>query len=264
MKSAKARVFIKRNQFERIDLHKEICTARNYDKMKPFLNFCFLIITSVFFSSCAFAPVNNQSEKAATLKKGNFELAGSFSNYSGGGAGGFENTNNNFGARFGYGVTDRFDLKIRYEKLIPTDGFRGSGVFDEGDITRVNYFGVLPKFALVPQKLSLLVPVSHYGFKEQIEGKEKNGALNSIAPQILYTATSRKNKTDFSFGFKADCLFNDEGGAGVLLGTTLGAGFSSDLDKWAVRPEVGALFIAGGAFVSYGIGVQYMFLIKRK
>ena len=231
--------------------------------MKLYLNICIFIFSSISFLSCAFAPVNNQYEKAASLKKGNIELSGSFSNYSGGGAGGFENTNRNFGGRFGYGVTDKFDLKFRYEILMPTDGFKGTDVFDEEEIKSVNYFGVIPKFALVPQKLSLLVPISHYGFKEDINGKETKAVLNSIAPQILYTTTSRNNTTDFSIGFKADCLFNDEGGAGVLLGTTLGAGFSSDLDKWAIRPEVGALFIAGGAFVSYGIGVQFM-LRKRQ
>jgi len=228
-----------------------------------YLNICVFIFSSISFLSCAFAPVNNQYEKAASLKRGNIELSGSFSNYSGGGVGGFENTNRNFGGRFGYGVTDKFDLKFRYEKLMPTDGFKGTDVFDEEEIKSVNYFGVIPKFALVPQKLSLLVPISHYGFKEDINGKETKAVLNSIAPQILYTTTSRNNTTDFSVGFKADCLFTDDGGAGVLLGTTLGAGFSSDLDKWAIRPELGALFIAGGAFVSYGIGVQFM-LRKRQ
>ena len=223
--------------------------------MKLYRNICIFIISSISFLSCAFAPVNNQYEKAATLQKGNMELSGSYSSYS---ASGSENTNRNFGGRFGYGVTDKFDLKLRYERLMPTDGLKGTDVFDEGQIKRVNYFAIIPKFSLVPQTLSLLVPISHYGFKEEVDGKENKGVLNSIAPQILYTTTNKKNRTDFSVGFKADCLFNDEGGAGVLLGTTLGAGFSSDLDKWAIRPEVGALFIAGGAFVSYGVGVQFM------
>lgn len=223
--------------------------------MKLYRNICIFIISSISFLSCAFAPVNNQYEKAATLQKGNMELSGSYSSYS---ASGSEKTNRNFGGRFGYGVTDKFDLKFRYERLMPTDGLKGTDVFDEGQIKRVNDFAIIPKFSLVPQTLSLLVPISHYGFKEEVDGKESKGVLNSIAPQILYTTTNKKNRTDFSVGFKADCLFNDEGGAGVLLGTTLGAGFSSDLDKWAIRPEVGALFIAGGAFVSYGVGVQFM------
>lgn len=232
--------------------------------MKCSLNFLFLFIFSSFLFSCAFAPVNNQFEKAGTLKKGNVELAGSFSDYSAGGLGGTEHTNSNFGLRAGYGITDKFDLKLRYERLVPRDGFGGEDVFDEGDIRAVNYFSIIPKVSLIPQKLSLLVPLSQYSYKEETDGKKIDRAFNSISPQIIYTLTGAKNKSDFSFGLKADCLLGNNGGGGVLLGTTLGAGFSSDLDKWAVRPEVGALFIAGGAYVSYGVGLQFLVTKNKK
>ncbi len=220
-------------------------------------------IFSIFLSSCAFAPVNNQYEKAATLKQGNIELAGSFTGYSAGGVGGTVSTNNNFGFRAGYGISDKVDLKFRYERLVPRDGFDSEDIFDEGNITGVSYFSIIPKFALIPEKLSFLVPLSHYSFKEEIDGKESNGTMNSIAPQLIYTLTNNKNKSDFSFGLKADCLLNNEGG-GVLLGTTLGAGFSSDLSKWAIRPEVGALSIGGGAYLSYGVGFQLIISKNKK
>jgi acetyltransferase-like isoleucine patch superfamily enzyme len=77
---------------------------------------------------------------------------------------------------------------------------------------------------------------------------------------MLYTFTNRKNTADFSLGVKADCFFG--GGVSVFAGTTIGAGFSTDLNKWAVRPEVGAMFIGDGAFLSYGIGLQ--FIIPKK
>ena len=223
-----------------------------------------ICLFSFFFFSCAFAPVNNQYEKAATLKQGNIELAGSFTSYSAGGVGGTESTNNNLGFRAGYGISDKVDLKFRYERLSPRDGLVGEDVFDEGNIAGVNYFSIIPKIALVPEKLSLLVPMSHYSFKEEIDGKESSGTMNSIAPQIIYTLTGAKNKSDFSFGLKADCLLNNDGGGGVLLGTTLGAGLSSDLSKWAIRPEVGAMFIGGGAYLSYGIGIQFIVSKNKK
>ena len=232
--------------------------------MKLSKNVYLICLFSFFFFSCAFAPVNNQYEKAATLKKGNLELTGSFSNYSAGGVGGTESTNRNFGFRAGYGVSDKFDLKLRYERLIPSDGFGGEDVFDEGDIKAVNYFSIIPKFSLVPQKLSLLIPLSQYSYKEERDGKEIDATFNSISPQIIYTLTGAKNKSDFSFGLKADCLLGDNGGGGVLLGTTIGAGFSSDLNKWAIRPEAGALFIAGGAYLSYGVGLQFLINKKEK
>ena len=221
-----------------------------------------ICLFSFFFFSCAFAPVNNQYEKAATLKQGNIELSGSFTGYSAGGVGGTVSTNNNFGFRAGYGISDKVDLKFRYERLVPRDGFDSEDIFDEGNITGVNYFSIIPKFALIPEKLALLVPLSQYSFKEEVDGKENNGTMNSIAPQLIYTLTNTKNKSDFSFGIKADCLLNNNGGGGVLLGTSIGAGFSSDLSKWAVRPEVGALFIGGAAYLSYGVGLQ--FILSKK
>lgn len=229
--------------------------------MKLLQKIFLLSIFSTLLVSCAFAPVNNQYEKAGTLKQGNVELSGSFTGYSAGGVGGTVSTNNNFGFRAGYGISDKVDLKFRYERLVPSDGFDSGDIFDEGNIIGVNYFSIISKFALIPEKLSLLVPLSHYSFKEEIAGKESSGTLNSIAPQLIYTLTNNKNKSDFSFALKADCFLNNDGGGGVLLGTTLGAGFSSDLSKWAVRPEVGAMFIGGGSYLSYGVGFQI--IIKK-
>ena len=226
--------------------------------MKSVLTFLLFFFSSCVLFSCAFAPVNNQYEKAGTLKKGNLELSGNFTGYNIGGV----NTNNNLGFRAGYGVTDKFDLKVRYERLIPGDDFEEDDYFTNGDLKGVNYFSIVPKFALISEKLSLLIPISHYSFTEEVDGKENNGTLNSIAPQLIYTLTNRKNKSDLSFGLKADGLFNGDGGGGVLLGTTIGAGFSTDLSRWAIRPEVGASFIGGGAFLSYGIGLQ--FIISKK
>lgn len=212
--------------------------------------------------SCAFAPVNNQYEKAGTLKKGNLELAGSFTGYSVAGGGESGSSNNNFGFRVGYGISDKFDLKLRYERLIPAAGFNSDFNGDE-EIKAINYFSIVPKFALIPEKLSLLVPVSHYSYKEVFNGEEFNASLNSITPQLIYTLSNAKNKVDFSFGLKGDCFFG-EGGASLFMGTTAGAGFSSDLSKWAIRPEIGASFIGGGAFLSYGLGLQLIIPKNKK
>jgi hypothetical protein len=231
--------------------------------MKLSLSVVFVLSFSVLFFSCAFAPINNQYEKARTLKEGNAEFSGSVTGYGIAGAGGSLSTNNNFGFRAGYGLTDKFDIKLRYEHLITTKSFEEE--FADGEVKGTNYFSLVPKFSLVSDKLALLVPLSHYSYKEEIDGKEKKGSMNSIAPQVLYTITNSKNKIDFSFGMKADYLFGNDGGGGVLLGATIGAGFSSDLNKWSIRPEAGFMFTAGtAAFVSYGVGFQYLLTRKNK
>lgn len=76
--------------------------------------------------------------------------------------------------------------------------------------------------------------------------------------------TNKKNTADVSFGLKADYLFSDGGGS-ALFGATVGAGFSSDLNKWAIRPEVGILSFGGGvSFLSYGIGIQFILPNQKK
>jgi hypothetical protein len=105
--------------------------------------------------------------------------------------------------------------------------------------------------------MHLLVPLSLYTFKDEYDGIESTGTLGSIAPQLIYTATNANKKADVSFGLKADILIGGGGGS-LLLGPTIGAGFSTDLSKWAIRPEIGASFLGGGAFLSYGIGFQFI------
>ena len=226
--------------------------------MKQKLLQLIIFIAPVYFFSCTtIAPITNQYEKAGTLKKGNVELAGNFTSYSVAGGGGSESVNNNFGLRAGYGVSDKVDIKFRYERLKPSEAIEENG-------NTVSYFSVIPKIALVPNKLSLLIPFSHYSTKaEKGSGYDEDYDFNSIAPQLIYTLTNKKNTADVSFGLKADYLFSD-GSGGVLFGATIGGGFSSDLNKWAIRPEVGILSIGGGAsFFSYGIGAQFILPTKK-
>src|SRR5687768_10798215 len=216
------------------------------------------LMAPVCFYSCAnVAPVTNQYEKAATLKRGNIELAGNFTAYTIAGYGGTNSVNNNYGFRAGYGLSDKVDIKLRYERLKP------SGTIEDSPES-VRYFSIIPKIALVPNKLSLLIPISYYS--SDVEKTADYGVydFNSIAPQIIYTITNKKNTADLSFGLKADCLFA-EGGGGVLFGATIGGGFSSDLEKWAIRPEVGLLSFGGGAsFLSYGVGLQFILPKKSR
>jgi len=76
-----------------------------------------------------------------------------------------ETTNNNVGIKAGVGLSDRTDIKIRYEKLMVPD-------LNEDIEFRANYVSVIPKFSLIPGKLSLFAPISMYDFTSQ-EGSVK-------------------------------------------------------------------------------------------
>jgi hypothetical protein len=231
--------------------------------MKSLLTISLYFFIAVFLFSCAFAPVNTQFEKAGTLKKNNLELTGSFSSYSIVGDGGAAKTNNNVGFRVGYGISDKFDLKLRYERLMISSDLKSEDIYD-GEFKGVNYISIIPKIAIIPKKLSLLIPVNHYSYKENFDSVKSHVSINSVAPQLIYTFTNAKNKFDFSLGLKADCFFGN-GGGGALMGATIGAGFSSDLNKWALRPEIGVNSLAfGGCFLSYGIGLQLIIPKKKQ
>ncbi|MGZ5253087.1 MAG: hypothetical protein ACXWV4_01830 [Flavitalea sp.] len=209
-----------------------------------------LFSASVCISSCvSVAPVNNHFEKAGTLQKGNVELAGHYTTYTARAEGESEPANDNIGFRFGYGVSDQFDLKFRYERLIPSiksDEFKGA-----------NYISVVPKFSLKKNQIAFLLPLSYYFYKETSDGVTNKEHVYSIAPQFLFTHTNKTNNIDLTGGVKGDFVFN--GGSDFLLGASIGAGFSKNLSKWAIRPEIGFQFFPGdvGSYMNYGLGFQY-------
>ncbi|ANE50748.1 hypothetical protein [Flavisolibacter tropicus] len=212
-------------------------------------------------TSCGVIPLNNQFEKAGTLKEGNIELGGNISRYeympslsedlSPDEPSGFQS----LGARIGIGLTDKADLKFRYERQV---------IAYSGEKSRMNFFSIVPKFAIKEKEFSFLIPFSVYSLKDTYDSKPYTSNTFSIAPQLLYTFTSPKNKSDLTFGFKGEVEFGEETIIPILLfGGSVGAGFSSDLSKWAIRPEIGATFIGGFLDWSYGVGFQYT-IPKRK
>lgn len=77
------------------------------------------------------------------------------------------------------------------------------------------------------------------------------------------TLTSRNNKVDFTGDTKADFIFGEV--SNTFFGGLFGAGFSSDLDKWALRPEIGISFADDmQTFMNYGLGLQIVLPTRKK
>jgi hypothetical protein len=212
------------------------------------------------FSCVSVSPVHSSFERAATLGKGTIELMGNYTHYVATGGGESAASNNNYGARIGYGVAKNIDLKLRYEKLVPAD--------EEDKATyKINYFSVIPKVSIVEKKLSFLMPVSRYNYTEDQSGEISKDHIYSIAPQLTGTLTSAKNTADVSFSVKGDyTLYSHGQGSDLFMGFNVGAGFSNNLDKWAIRPEVGYIFKPGegGGWWSMGIGAQFILPTGKK
>lgn len=227
-------------------------------------NYLFVAIPALLglslYSCVSVSPVHGSFERAATLGKGNIELSGNYTHYVATGDGESAASNNNYGARIGYGVTKNVDLKLRYEKLVPADE-------EERATYKINYFSVIPKVSIVEKKLSFLMPVSRYNYTEDESGEISKDHIYSIAPQFIGTLTSAKNTADVSFSIKGDyAMYGHDQGSDFFVGFNLGAGFSNNLDKWAIRPEVGYLLnpSGGGGWWSMGIGAQFILPTSKK
>jgi hypothetical protein len=207
------------------------------------------LLASILFmyllSGCGFPPNNSTFESARTLGRGNVEVSGHYSKYSYQSSQ-FNTTDfssydktiefENYGYRIGLGITDNFDLKTRYERIMRN----GEGI---------NYLEISPKFSTSKNKGAFLIPLGVY-----FSGEGNNTYV--LSPKFIHTYSS-SNNSDFSFCTKADIFLTKS--HTILLGINLGAGFSSDLSKWAIRPELGLMFnpIHPEPIWTYGLGFNY-------
>jgi len=199
------------------------------------------LCTALVLAQCV-TPINSSFESARTIEPGDVEITGGYDRYSSGADGESDFVNSNITVRAGVGLTDRMDMKLRYTRLMPADvdGDEGAGV---------NYFHIAPKFSFIPKYLAFSLPVGAYF---------GGGSSWVTSPKLLGTYPHKSNKFDATLGFKADVFFRDWE---TYLGFTLGMGFSKDLDKWAIRPEIGYMIDPGetGHSFSWGLGLVYVF-----
>lgn len=187
------------------------------------------------FSSCV-APINTTYESARMLKRGDSEIMGHYTHYSVSSEGETDAINDNFGVRIGYGIGDKFNLKVRYERLVPKDE----------DSEGVNYVDIAPKFQIMQGNIAATMPIGLYFAEDETEFV--------LSPKFIFTYPAN-DKFEISLATKADIF--PEGDGNVYLGFNLGLGISTNLDQWALRPELGYMIDPGesGSFWAYGIGL---------
>jgi hypothetical protein len=197
------------------------------------------LVSCILIAGCvSMAPVSNSFESAKTLDKGQIDVMGnySFAFISGKdetGARQTDHTNNNIGFRVGYGIIDRFDLKLRYERLMPVMAE------DKNVLNGVNFFGLTPRYALVKNKLTagLGLGLYTYRIKETQTTDAQSSSNFALSPGLAFTFPSDKN-FDVTIGTKIDIFTN---GGSNLWHLNLGFGISSNASKWSLRPELGLI-----------------------
>jgi len=212
-----------------------------------------LSCTFALATSCVIAPVSSNYESARSLKKNNIEATGNFTSYTAISDGETESNNRNFGFRLGYGITDNFDAKLSYERCIPVWGE------EEDNLGAVNFFSLSPKYTFIENTFAVKFPLNLYSYNDGDESE----SYFAINPTIIGTLPVNEK---FEFGLSAAYqVFFDEDFLD-FLSFGLGFGFSSNLDRWALRPEVGYQFPPDESDIGYfnfGLGFSYNFDLNK-
>lgn len=194
----------------------------------------------------ACAPVFSDLQSAKLVRPGGVELTPSASRV------GFSEDDeedsghiqDQFGVQLGVGVHEAVELRGRYEHIKVT----GEG----GPSFEVVGFG--PKVRLVKDRVALYVPVGRaFGGPEESE----LGDSWAVHPTLLLTLPAHRT-VEVNASAKYLVPLNENGGDN-LVALNLGLGLGPDLDKWAIRPEVGVLLDPGesGHFYHFSLGLSF-------
>lgn len=182
-----------------------------------------VIMTTLVPSACMI-PTFSDMQSAKLAGPGRLEVTPGYSMVgSDDPEGGFEFSQNHYAIQVATGLAEGADLRVRYERL----QMRGE---DDG----ANVVAIGPKFAIVPDRLAINLPVG-FGFGDGIDAIE----TLSTHPALIGTATLSP-QVELTGAVKALVPlrnFDRE----VMVAANIGAGISTDLDRWALRPEIGFL-----------------------
>jgi len=222
--------------------------------LKLYNQFAILVIILFISSNCA--PITSDMQSAKLTGKGGIELTldkGSL-DYESEGDGELSDIQDNFGLLFAYGLSEKLDIRGRYESIKLND-LEGSG----DDILDISLMRVGLKYGILKNKLALYLPYSIYndGDGEKISG--------TLEPTLLYTRTI---KDAFELTPSAKVILDDEMEGDFGLAFNLGFGLNPgrllkkvEFEKAVLRAEWGIYLPTdseGTAWYSHStIGLSY-------
>jgi hypothetical protein len=209
------------------------------NKRTPKLLPATLVLAAMLISACS--PVFNEMQSARTVGAGRVEATGNFSSVNYASDGESEQIQNQAGLQMAYGVSDKVDLRARYERIWSED-------LDEG----VNVWGIGPKFSLIEKRIAFYMPIGN-----AIGDYDDNWQLH---PTFLITIPLAKDQVEFTIApkylltFCSDC----DDGLAINFGLALG-----QLSNWALRLEYGLLYntqeFGDGHYNHLSLGVSCVF-----
>mgnify|MGYP001076460731 CR=1 FL=1 len=198
-----------------------------------------LLLLSIWMTTTGCAPTFSELQSARLVGKNQLEVTPSYSSVSYHETGDNEKIQNHYGFQAALGLMDKMDFRLRYEYVtVPQDEIN------------VHLVGLGPKFSFIEDRFAGYFPVG-FGFGEDIGQIAETWQIH---PTLLGTIPF-SNNVEFNPSTKALIPFQKD--QNVLFALNFGLGLSSDLTKWAIRPEYGFLFDPSqqGNFQHFSIAV---------
>ncbi|MEO5601842.1 MAG: hypothetical protein ABIR06_13030 [Cyclobacteriaceae bacterium] len=199
------------------------------------------ILLNLVWLLSACAPLFSDMHSARLVGKKQFEITPGYSSVGAPQPEMKAGISNYLGIQAAYGLSDNVELRFRFEHSWLKKTFA-----DEVDKSNFNVIGIGPKISLVKDRLAVFLPIGLAA-----------GSLVEFQPTILGTIPILRNKIDFNPSVKhlldlCDVCWQP------LIAFNLGVGISSDITRWAIRPEYGLLYNLGqkGHFKSFSIGLS--------
>lgn len=205
------------------------------NKKKLILGALAMIAFAVLTQSCA--PVFSELQSARLVGKGNVEATPSYSSVSYAEDGESEGVQNHVGLQLAYGISPKLDIRLRYEYV---------WLKEDGDFSK-SVIAMGPKFSLLENMIAFYLPLG----RALGEDTEDTWQLH---PTLLLTYPALEDKLDISLSSKYLIAFCED--CDNLVAVNLGLALSSNVKRWAIRPEYGLLFNPGesGRFTHFSIG----------
>ena len=184
------------------------------------------LLAITLLTGCAAPFADLQGARLAG--KGRTEITPSFSSVGYSAQGESETLQREYTVQLATGVSESTDLRVRYTRVAPPPGSGGEG--------GINILAAGPKFAIKPGRVAVAIPVG-LAFGNGIEV----GETIQVHPALFITAADSR---DFEVNLSGKALLPVSGG-NIGLAANLGLGLSTNLDRWALRPEVGVLKYTG-------------------
>lgn len=187
-----------------------------------------LILTGLAATASGCAIYLPDQQSARVLGEGGWELTPSFSSVSVSFDGDTEHVQNQYGLHFGYGLSERLDLRAAFARVV---------LDDDGGST--NVLGAGPKWALVEDAVALSVPVGVV-FGDDVDDSSDTW---TVAPTLLATMEPSPGIT-LTPSVKGIYPFAVEDPE-LLLGFHLGVGIETLEGRLVIRPEAGYVINPG-------------------